>query len=202
MQPSFCRLQWRAQNATHSTMSRAQCAPPPQVNRADHGHLTLHICLYLVLAIYRMLDSSTRCLGMPLGRAYPEVDTLPSAYMRPVAYKPKRLNLHANEATILNLHAKVVVTCQLSSGDGRPSTSTWTAASCRLLAWYCTTCRHAHAASSSHSMHVRAIHAHKLPSAECSQHMRFPCFRTYCCMHVAEYSFLHPLALLAGHLNA
>ena len=147
-----------------------------------------------------MLDSSTRCLGMPLGRAYPEVDTLPSAYMRPVAYKPKRLNLHANEATILNLHAKVV-TCQLSSGDGRPSTSTWTAASCRLLAWYCTTCRHAHAASSSHSMHVRAIHAHKLPSAECSQHMRFPCFRTYCCMHVAEYSFLHPLALLAGHLT-
>ena len=85
------------------------------------------------------------------------------------------------------------VTCQLSSGDGGPLTSTSTAASCRLLAWYCTACRHAH----SQQLALHAIHTHKAAGAECSQQMRFPCFRAYCCMHFAEYSFyIHSLCSL------
>ena len=105
-----------------------------------------------------MLDSSTRRLGISLGRAHPKVDNLTCACMQPLACQLVRLNLHANGDPKFCMQSRRV-TCQLSSGDGGPSTRTWTAASCRLPAWCCTPCRHAHAASSSHSMRVRAIHA-------------------------------------------
>ena len=144
---------------THSTMPPAPCALPPSQPRRPRS-LGCSICLYLVFAISRMLDSSTRCLGISLGRAHPKVDNLTCACMQPLACQLVRLNLHANGDPKFACKSRCV-TCQLSSGDGGPSTSTWTAASCRLPAWCCTTCRHAHAASSSHSVHARAIRATK-----------------------------------------
>ena len=141
---------------------------------------------------------------MSLGRAYPEVDTLPSACMRPVAYKPKRLNLHANEATILNLHAKVVVSpvsCQVVTADPRQALGRLLLVDCLLGTVRLAGTRTQPAARTPctcvQSMRTRF----QAPNAH-NTCMRFPCFRTYyCCMHVAEYSFLHPLALLAGHLT-
>ena len=152
-----------------------------------------------------MLDSSTRCLGMSLGRAYPEVDTLPSACMRPVAYKPKRLNLHANEATILNLHAKVVVSpvsCQVVTADPRQALGRLLLVDCLLGTVRFAGTRTQPAARTPCTCVQCMRTSFQAPNAH-NKCMRFPCFRTYyCCMHVAEYSFLHPLALLAGHLNA
>ena len=152
-------------------MPRAQCAPPPQVNRADHGHLTLHMPLLGTRNLPHVGQLDALLGHVPWeslsGSRHPPFCL--HATCRLQAQAPEFACKRGDNPKFACKSRRV--TCQLSSGDGRPSTSTWTAASCRLLAWYCTICRHAHAASSSHSVHVRAMHAHKLPSAECSQHM-------------------------------
>ena len=119
VQPSFCRLQWHAQNATHSTMPPAPCALPPSQPRRPRS-LGCSICLYLVLAISRMLDSSTLCLGISLRRAHPKVDNLTCACMQPLACQLVRLNLHANGDP--KFACKVVVSpvsCQVVTADRR-----------------------------------------------------------------------------------
>ena len=63
-----------------------------------------------------------------LGRVHPEVAPLTSAFMQPAACKHVHLNLHAKDNPKFACKSRRV-TCQLSRGDGGPSTSTWTAAS-------------------------------------------------------------------------
>ena len=175
---------------THSTMPRARCAPPPQVNRADHGHLTLHMPLLGTRNLPHVCQ-----LDALLGHA-PWESLSGSRHSPFCLHATCRLAAHAPEFACKRADDPKFacksrrVTCQLSSGDHRHALGRLLLVDCLLGAVRRAGTR---TASSSHSMHVRAIHTHKAASAECSQQMRFPCFRAYCCMHVA---CIHSLCLL------